>query len=71
LHPDNIRTFFKNNGYYPSEDEVVAVVRRLDTDADAKVNYSEFCEAIKSQEFTKLKETLNSSPQRGNPLSTS
>jgi Ca2+-binding EF-hand superfamily protein len=48
LHPDNIRAFFKNNGYYPTEDEVIAVVRRLDTDADAKVNYSEFCEAIKS-----------------------
>jgi Ca2+-binding EF-hand superfamily protein len=72
MNPDNIRAFLKNNGYYPSEDEVIAVVRRLDTDADCKVSYAEFCEAIKSQEFTKLKETLHSSPNkdiRENPLS--
>ena len=31
----------------------MAVIRRLDTDADCKVKYSEFCEAIKTQEFTK------------------
>ena len=49
--PDNIRSFFKNNGYYPTEDEVVAIVRRLDVDADAKINYAEFCEAIKTHDF--------------------
>lgn len=48
INPDNLRTFFKNNGYYPSEEEVVAIVRRLDTDADCKVSYGEFSEAIKS-----------------------
>eukprot|EP00347_Sterkiella_histriomuscorum_P002829 403366641 len=51
VNPDNIRSFIKNNGYYPNEDEVIAIVRRLDVDADCKVNYAEFCEAIKPQEF--------------------
>lgn len=46
--PDNLRAFFKNNGYYPTEDEVIAIIRRLDTDADCKVSYSEFSEAIKA-----------------------
>ena len=62
INPDNLRTFFKNNGYYPSEDEVMGVIRRLDTDADCKVNYQEFCEGIKSQEFTRKRESLRSSP---------
>jgi len=45
---DNLRAFFKNNGYYPTEDEVIAIIRRLDVDADCKVSYAEFSEAIKS-----------------------
>jgi Ca2+-binding EF-hand superfamily protein len=53
VNPDNIRSFIKNNGYYPSEDEVIAVVRRLDVDADCKINYAEFCEAIKTNEFSR------------------
>ena len=51
LNVDNLSAFMKNNGYYPTEDEVVSIVRRLDTDADCKINYAEFCEAIKTQEF--------------------
>lgn len=34
---DNLRSFFKNNGYYPSEDEVIAIIRRLDVNADCKI----------------------------------
>lgn len=56
INPDNLRSFFKNNGYYPTEDEVIAIVRRLDVDADCKISYAEFCEAIKTQEFTKTRE---------------
>ena len=48
IHPDNLRAFFKNNGYYPTEDEVIAIVRRLDVDADCKISYEEFSEAIKT-----------------------
>ena len=35
-------------GYYPTEDEVIAVVRRLDVDADCKISYEEFSEGIKT-----------------------
>jgi len=51
IGPDNARSFFKHAGYYPTEDEVIALIRRLDVDADCKVSYAEFCEAIKTQEF--------------------
>jgi Ca2+-binding EF-hand superfamily protein len=48
INPDNLRAFLKSNGYYPTEDEVIAIVRRLDVDADCKINYAEFSEAIKT-----------------------
>lgn len=52
INPDNLRAFFKSSGHYPTEDEIMALIRRLDFDADAKLSYEEFCEAIKVQEFT-------------------
>ncbi len=64
VNPDNLRSFFKNNAYYPTEDEVIAIVRRLDVDADCKISYAEFCEAIKTQEFTKAREASSQSPNR-------
>jgi hypothetical protein len=30
----NLESFLKLNGYYPSEAELVAIIRRLDVDAD-------------------------------------
>ena len=48
INIDNLRAFFKENGYYPLEDELIALVRRLDVDADAKISYPEFCDSIKA-----------------------
>jgi len=59
ITPENLRSFFKNNGYYPTEDEVIAIIRRLDVDADCKISYAEFSEAIKTQEFTLLRESVS------------
>ena len=46
----NLRAFFRRNDYYPTEAEVVALIRRLDTDSDAKLSYTEFSEGIRTQE---------------------
>jgi Ca2+-binding EF-hand superfamily protein len=54
-----LRAFFKTQGYYPTEDEIIAIVRRLDVDADCKISYAEFCEAIKTQEFSKTPSSQN------------
>ena len=40
----NLRIFFKNNGYHASERELMAIIRRVDTDGDARISYSEFTE---------------------------
>lgn len=46
----NLSTFLKNNGHYASEKELLAIIRRIDTDGDAKLSYSEFADFIRAQE---------------------
>ena len=38
--------FCRSNGYNASECEVIAMIRRLDVDADQRVTYDEFCRAM-------------------------
>lgn len=38
----NLSTFLKNIGYYATEKELLAIIRRIDTDGDAKISFSEF-----------------------------
>lgn len=52
INLDNLRAFMKRAGHYPNEEEIVAAVRRLDLDADSSINYAEFSEALKPQEFS-------------------
>ena len=42
----NLGIFLKNNGHYASEKELLAIIRRIDTDGDAKLSYSEFSEFL-------------------------
>jgi Ca2+-binding EF-hand superfamily protein len=42
LDHSNIRRFLKNMGYRASKKEIVAILRRLDMDGDAKVSFKEF-----------------------------
>ena len=42
----NLSQFLKNNAYYASERELIAIIRRIDTDGDAKLSYSEFSEFL-------------------------
>ena len=46
----NLSTFLKNNGHHASEKELLAIIRRIDTDGDAKLSYSEFADFIRSSE---------------------
>ena len=42
----NLGQFLKNNGYYANERELLAIIRRIDTDGDAKLSYSEFSDFL-------------------------
>jgi Ca2+-binding EF-hand superfamily protein len=44
----NLRRFLRNVSYLASKQELVAIIRRFDTDGDAKINRDEFIEGIKS-----------------------
>lgn len=37
----------KNNGSYQSERELLSIIRRIDTDGDAKLSYEEFSEFLR------------------------
>lgn len=51
LNNRNIAYFLKLNGFYATENEVVAIIRRLDIDADSQITYEEFAEALKPCSF--------------------
>ena len=42
LNHRNILSFLRINGYYATDEEIIAIVRRLDEDADQRINFSEF-----------------------------
>ena len=47
LNNRNIQSFLRLNGFYATDAEVTAIVRRLDVDADQKITYNEFVDALK------------------------
>ena len=46
----SLKRFLKNAKHIPSERELAAIIRRLDLDADARLNFQEFSEGIRSVE---------------------
>ena len=52
INVDNMRGFLKRAGHYSTEEEFIAIIRRVDTNADSSISNAEFSEAIKPQEFT-------------------
>ena len=43
----NTGSFLRQNGHYASEMELLAIIRRIDTDGDACIVYSEFAEFVR------------------------
>lgn len=43
----NITTFLERNGFAPTEEELTAIIRRIDVSADASASFAEFEEAIR------------------------
>lgn len=44
----NVGSFLRQNGHYASELELLAIVRRIDTDGDAVILYSEWAEFVRA-----------------------
>jgi len=47
LNHKNIQQFLRLNNFYATEGEIVAIIRRLDVDADQQIKYDEWCEAVR------------------------
>lgn len=43
----HVADFLKKNGHYATESELIAIIRRLDVDADQKIVFDEWTEAIR------------------------
>ncbi len=48
IDKQNLKRFLRSMGHLASKAEIVAILRRLDLDGDAKINLTEFGEAIKT-----------------------
>lgn len=48
LDENNIKRFLRNVGYVASQQDIISIIRRIDTDGDAKVKLNEFGEGIRS-----------------------
>lgn len=46
----NMKIFFKKHGYIATNEDVVAILRRMDLDADARLTKQEFIEGIQPEE---------------------
>ncbi len=44
----SIRDFVIRNGYRPTEDDLDAIIRRLDHDGDERINFGELNEAFRA-----------------------
>lgn len=51
-------------GHIASKQELVAIIRRLDTDGDAKVSWREFKEGMRSSNFPVMRKELNRSSSK-------
>lgn len=47
LNHRNIQTFLRLNGFIATDSEVIAIIRRLDSDGDNKVGLDEFADAVR------------------------
>jgi hypothetical protein len=46
----NLKSFLVRCSYLPNDNLLMAIIRRLDLDGDAKLNYREFIDALRPQE---------------------
>ena len=66
----NLGSFLRACGHYASEHELLQIVRRMDTDGDGKLNYTEFSNFVRSS-YPAAKSEPVSEPRASSPLKSS
>lgn len=62
IDPINLSSFLRNSGHHAAEREILAIIRRIDTDGDARLSYTEFAEFLRGTNPSygdKLTNTVN------------
>lgn len=57
LNTVNLGAFLRDMGHFASETELIAIIRRLDTNGDASITYSEWCEFLNAAPGVSLTST--------------
>lgn len=47
---ESLKHFFRGNSRYLSDKEALAIIRRIDTDGDARISYQEFSDFLSLQD---------------------
>jgi len=48
INVNNLTIFLRSNGMYPTDREVNAIIRRMDTSCISKINYSDFADFMRA-----------------------
>jgi Ca2+-binding EF-hand superfamily protein len=64
LNSGNLTIFLRSNGFYPTERENLAIIRRMDTSCISKVSYSDFADFMKAQGSADAASSSNNSSGR-------
>ena len=67
----NLGSFLRSTGHYATERELLQIIRRIDTDGDAKIQYAEFSDFIRSANPPRPEPRPSTSPARSSPLKAS
>lgn len=64
----SVENFLRRNGFAPTEEELTAIIRRIDVSADANCSYSEFEEALRPVVLEDFEQySRSSAPKLANP----
>lgn len=67
----NLKMFLKKHGYLATNEDVVSIIRRMDLDADARLNKQEFIEGISPEEpYSKAMKRQSSKSKKRNKTPT-
>lgn len=68
LNTVNLGGFLRDMGHFASETELIAIIRRLDTNGDASITYSEWCEFLNASPGISLSSTAPATTVVSRPL---
>jgi hypothetical protein len=66
-----LKRFLRKNGHYATDDELVAILRRFDTNEDSKISYNEFIDGLRETVDGSIQSPLEESFIASSPLKTS